>query len=517
MSKLLRYEKFLETNLTLPELNKVRGGQLRGQVLVNKLKNEQPLTTTDDKDVHIQHLKVDGEWDDVQDGIGEFTTNGQYDPAKAEKYFKNRTYTRVLQDDDGEEFALNQLKKTKDFGSSGSGVRVREFESIQAIFLAIKQAHPEVELEPGNAVEFFKSYVKNILRGGKDLLFIPENIKITEDLIEGFVEESDWIETFCRIPNEIWKQDYHIDKDKLYRIYQIGYSGNCAVSVLKSLFREFSINEKFKDINFAKWCPADVYMVDSLSEDEIMDRLSQSTNINELTRISDDLFDEGKLIPLSLKKIKKEKLIHIITNKEKEKNLPVFKITGFTIGSDMKGIGSKISTKSYWTFRDDKFRGEMAERDVSLDSSDSSRKQNIDGEVEGSASRHGKISWVALKRLIDARRVDYPNITPLLDVSELKKLNVDELEVMCKDLISEIRKQNTKKKVVVREMTRGRDISGNEGKLMSRIQSLQIIQALNEIFRNSRRDANEVMTKIMRYALSIQTDKFDTPRYLRVI
>ena len=88
---------------------------------------------------------------------------------------------------------------------------------------------------------------------------------------------------------------------------------------------------------------------------------------------------------------------------------------------------------------------------------------------------------------------------------------------MCKNLISEIRKQNNRKKVVVKEMTRGRDISGNEGKLMSRIQSLQIIQALNEIYRNSRRDDNEVMTKIMRYALSIQTDKFDTPRYLRVI
>ena len=29
--------------------------------------------------------------------------------------------------------------------------------------------------------------------------------------------------------------------------------------------------------------------------------------------------------------------------------------------------------------------------------------------------------------------------------------------------------------------------------------------------------ANSIITKIMRYALSIQTDKFDTPRYLRII
>jgi len=518
MGKLLKYDKFLEANLSLPELDKVTDGQLRGQVLVNKLKGGQELTTQDDEKVKIQSMKVDDEWNDVESGVEEFTTNGDYNPDKAKNYFKRgRGYRAVFQDEDSTEWKLDQLKKTKDFGSSGPGVRVRQFESIQAIFLAIKQGNPEIELEPENAVDCFKDYVKQIQSAGKGLIFIPENVKITESLIEKFTEDEDWIDTFCRIPNEIWKQDYHIDKNNLYMIFQTGYSNPSPVTVVKNQYRKFAQKEGFRDIDFSKWCPADIFMVGFNGVNEVMEKLSQTNSIESLTKLCDELFDAGIFIPLSLKKVRKESKIIIITNKEKERSLPIFRITELSIGSDMKGIGSKISTKSYWRYRDDKFREDQANRNVSLDSSDSSKKQNIDGEVEGSASRHGKISWNAIKRFIESYRKEYPNITPLIDASELKKSTIEELELIAQSLINEIKTQNTSKIVTVRPIIRGRDIRGNEGKLMSRIQSLQIIQALNEIYRHNRRDANELMTKIMRYALSIQTDKFETPRYLRVI
>ena len=83
---------------------------------------------------------------------------------KAKNYFKKgRGYRPVFQDDENSEWKLDQIKKTKDFGSTGAGVRVRQFESIQAIFLAIKQAHPEVKLEPGNAIQFFKDYIRIVI------------------------------------------------------------------------------------------------------------------------------------------------------------------------------------------------------------------------------------------------------------------------------------------------------------------------------------------------------------------
>ncbi|MEI8007530.1 MAG: OsmC family peroxiredoxin [Bacteroidota bacterium] len=66
-------------------------------------------------------------------------------------------------------------------------------------------------------------------------------------------------------------------------------------------------------------------------------------------------------------------------------------------------------------------------------------------------------------------------------------------------------------------LRRGRDIKGNSNKLISRLQSLQIVLAMMELKEVDTHLANECVTKLMRYALSIQTDKFDTPRYLRVL
>ena len=60
-------------------------------------------------------------------------------------------------------------------------------------------------------------------------------------------------------------------------------------------------------------------------------------------------------------------------------------------------------------------------------------------------------------------------------------------------------------------------IEGSKNKLISRIQSLQIIILVGRVLLQDRTLANNIITGIMRYALSIQTDKFDTPRYLRVI
>ena len=71
--------------------------------------------------------------------------------------------------------------------------------------------------------------------------------------------------------------------------------------------------------------------------------------------------------------------------------------------------------------------------------------------------------------------------------------------------------------IVVTPIKRGSDTDGNENKLISRLQSLQIVLALLQLYFINSEVADLVITKIMRYALSIQNDKFDTPRYLRVI
>ena len=512
--KILDYQKFLETNLTLPELSKIRKGDARGNVLVKKLKNKDPLTTLNNQQHTIDKMEDEnGNWVEVEDAIDKITDQGgNYDTTKGNKYFKRRgKYTPVLKDEDGDEFSLNQFKKTRDFGSSGAGVSTRPSESIQAIFMAIKQGYPDEKLTKENLMSFYKRFLEI---GNYKLLGLSEKITIDESLIVEFLKDKDWVSTFCSIPNKLWEDDHYIDTGELYIIYQIGCERPSPITCLTNKYKELSEKEGFKDINFAKWCPGDIYMVSYIENDAIMGAIDEIESIGDLTELCDHLFDDKTMIPVSLKKIQANKRLTLITNKEKDKNLPTFRINHFIIGNDMKGIGSKIETDAFWRYRDRKLKPDTRKRKFNLDSSNTGTKQNIDGEVEGSTSRHGKISFNAMVRILNLFKNVAPNMTQPQSSSELSKLDLNQLERLVQKLINEIKSHP---RFVEARPIKGTEIAGSEGRLISRIQSLQIVKALIQIKEASEVEANIAMTKIMRYALSIQTDKFDTPRYLRLL
>jgi hypothetical protein len=189
------------------------------------------------------------------------------------------------------------------------------------------------------------------------------------------------------------------------------------------------------------------------------------------------------------------------------------------VGSDMRGIASKISTTSIWKHKNDK-DVDIKDRNINFDSSDTSKGQNIDGEVEGSSSRHGKVSFKAIKRILNSKIEAGAKIQNLQSYEELSLLNIDQLKSLVKSLISTInilKRQVGGDLIKVQPITRGSDISSNEKRLISRIQSLQVVLAIIQLHEISHKYSNDVITKMLRYALSIQTDKFDTPRYLRVM
>lgn len=512
--RILNYKSFLEeANIDLGELAKIRNGEVRGNTLVSKLKGGEPLTTNNNKSIEIDKMKDDGNWVEPEDAIDNLTDQDDlYDVDKAKNYFlKNRRYQNVFKDAGGDEFKLTDFKKTKEFGSSGAGRLTRQFESVQCIFIAIKQAFPTSDLNSNNLLNSFRKY-KDILDSSNStsLCFLPEKITLDENLINDFLQDKDWVATFCRIPNKLWSRTgRYVDRNQLYSIYHVGYNkSDSPFVVLYNKYKELSIAGGFKDINIAKWCPADVYLISKIQQDEILDRIRNTDSIINLNLLVDELFDAKILIPLSLKKISESPSpFTIITNREVEKELPDFSIRSFIIGSDMKGMGSKISTSSVWKHKNDK-DVDIKDRLINFDSSNSAKKQDVDGEVEGSSSRHGKISFSSIKRIIGSS-----NIQSSL---ELKKLDIEELKAMVIDLTNVIKSKKSQVNLIIRDI-KGSDISSNEGKLISRIQSLQIVLSIIEVYTSSKDDANIIITKIMRYALSIQTDKFNTPRYLRVI
>ena len=527
MKKIPNYKSFLEeVELNLAELGKVRDNEKRGDVLVRKLKDDPSFTTNNNKNIEVDKMKdEEGNWVEPSDVIDDITTDGEYDPDKAKKYFtKGTRYEPVFKDEDGDEFRLNQFKKTKEFGSAGAGRLVKQFESVQCIFLAIKQVFPERYLGSSNLIRFFNEFVNY----PSNLVHLPDVVmkedemrgfKIDENLMNDFLQDPNWLETFFKIPNRLWtKTGNYIDTNRVYSIYHVGYSGSDSpYTAIYNKYKELSKDGGFSDINITKYCPADVYMISIIDKDKIITDINSTETINELNVVLNKYFDTKMLVPISLKKISGN--FKIITNSELDKELPDFFIKSFMVGSDMRGISSKISTTSIWKHRNDK-DVDIKDRNINFDSSDTSKGQNIDGEVEGSSSRHGKVSFKAIKRILDSKIEAGAKIQKLQTYQELSLLNIDQLKSLVRSLISTIntlRKQTEGDLIKVQPITRGSDISSNEKKLISRIQSLQVVLAIIQLHEISHRDSHDAVTKILRYALSIQTDKFDTPRYLRVV
>ncbi len=519
---ILNFHKFLEeVNLTLPELGKTRGDSLRGNILVNKLKSGEPITT-DKGDTIISKMKDDGNWESVPDAIDNITDDdGNYDPDKAKSYLKSGSrYIKTFKDVKGSEFSVNQFKKTKEFGSKGAGRLIRQFESVQCIFIAIKQANPNLMLSASNLERLFQNFKSNAEL--KNSLFLPEEIDVNDELIQDFLQDTNWVSTFCKIPNKLFLEaNNFVNRNIKYNIFHVASkdSRSPLVSIYKK-YSEFAKAGKFYDINFAKFCPADVYLVSKTHMGSISNSIMSTKNIVELSDLIDGLVTKKLLLPLSLKKINKDTPFTIIINKEPGKEMPEFYIDEFIVGSDMKGIGTKVSTTSVWKHRDDK-DVDVKNRVINFDSSDTSKKQNIDGEVEGSSSRHGKISFNAISRILAPIYTEY-NIQKLETHTNLREKTVEELELEVSDLIGKIKAQSNSiseepLRINIRPIKRGSDISGNENKLISRIQSLQVSLALLDLYILNRQLAHETITKMMRYALSIQTDTFETPMYLRVI
>ena len=527
MKKISNYKSFLEeVELNLAELGKVRDNEKRGDVLVRKLKDNPSFTTNNNKNIEVDKMKdEEGNWVEPSDVVDDITTDGEYDSDKAKKYFtKGTRYEPVFKDEDGDEFRLNQFKKTKEFGSAGAGRLVKQFESVQCIFLAIKQVFPERYLGSSNLIRFFNEFVNY----PSNLVHLPDVVmkedemrgfKIDENLMNDFLQDPNWLETFFKIPNRLWtKTGNYIDTNRVYSIYHVGYSGSDSpYTAIYNKYKELSKIEDFTDINITKYCPADVYMISIIDKDKIITDINSTETINELNVVLNKYFDTKMLVPISLKKISGN--FKIITNSELGKELPDFFIKSFMVGSDMRGISSKISTTSIWKHRNDK-DVDIKDRNINFDSSDTSKGQNIDGEVEGSSSRHGKVSFKAIKRILDSKIEAGAKIQKLQTYQELSLLNIDQLKSLVRSLISTIntlRKQTESDLIKVQPITRGSDISSNEKKLISRIQSLQVVLAIIQLHEINHRDSHDAVTKILRYALSIQTDKFDTPRYLRVV
>jgi hypothetical protein len=529
-----KFQSFLEATLNIQELEKPdkSSSKKRGQILVNKLKSKDPIKKKDGKVVTVDKMYVDGDWEEPSDAVDQITTGGEYDQVKGQEYFiKNFTpnmdpkkykYKNVFKDDDGDEFGLTQIFKSADFGSKGAGVDTGLNEVLQAIFIGIRLESSE-DLSVENIRKSYQRYLSESEKS--PIVMVDDKYEtIDEEKLEKFLSNRDWVETFINVPNLLFSYEKIVDKQflplidpqKLYLVYHTSYkSDKSPYFILKKKYLQLAklskfTNKDFSKVNFNKFCPGDVYIFEPDSIENFRADVNNSKDIHELIKICEDYYDEGKSIPVSLKMVKSGGNYRIITNNEIYSKSPLFSIDKFIINDDpYRGIGSKIKTSSIWFYREENVH---RDRTINFDSSDTSKYTEIDGEVDGSTSRHGKISLEQIIRIIRKNK----QLNKIESVNSLKKLTIEQLEQKLNKLYEELDSKG-KNNIQYNLSDRGSKIEGSEKKIISKIQSLQVVKTLLDIHTKDQNTANIIITEIMKFALSIQVDYFLTPYYLRVI
>jgi hypothetical protein len=268
-------------------------------------------------------------------------------------------------------------------------------------------------------------------------------------------------------------------------------------------------------------------MVDIDRINEIYTTMDSCSDILELNTAMNSMFDERILIPISLKRSgPSDGDTLIVVNAEHEMTLPQFSVRGMRLSNDVsKGIGTKIMTISTWNNG-----GQLieTERNLSIDSPNTGQNVNIDGEIDGKWARHGKISLSWMIKFIEESNLydrvrDYVEDQPINTFQDLNRLSEEELESILSSINADILSMERDIKVEILSDVRGRNIDGEgrKRKLISKVQSMQVIRALTVIDSHDNsekeREIDKIVSNMMLYALSIKNPNFESPRYVRAV
>jgi len=537
----MKYLKlFEEVELNLTELDKDRGGEKRGDILVKKLK-EKPakLSIKGEGEKNITTVKVDGKKITPAKAADAISTNNHYSSDKARKVFTkppgHTKYDDVLFSG-SKGFKLNQVTKTSEFGAVGPGVLTRKYEAIQCLFIAFRLRYPGEIMDKERVIDFWENYVNKNDEVFKRIgIYLDPKFTLTREMIDSLSTNRDWLNTFIRVPDILidFKGIFpRVNNNRKYLVFL--ESNNDPISPVVNIVKKYNELKKLSNskVNFSKFCPADVYIVVERSLSEINRQIKSQTSIGGLVKLLDHYFDSNQLIPVSLKKFKEGD--RIIVNKELNKKLPDFTIDRFIITDDpLKGIASKLRVKSVWMSEGTNDVGEVesSSRDIVFDSSDTGKARNIDGDILGRSSRHGKITLNSIISSFERNgfitryglNIDLYSRLVTKSEDELRDMILsahNDLLDLVPNLIDQLSTKNKSGAAskMYSNLEEGSEVNNIKNRLISKLQSIQLLVALAILQSEEPTDANIAITGIMRYALSIQTDLFDsTPRYLRII
>ena len=485
-----KFKKFIESNLSFPDLEKPsKEGDLRGDVLIKKIKNKEPIETTDDEKI----LDIEGGVQSISDDKGKFS------PQKANlKLISKRAadgkilrYNPVFKDKNNNTFKLSEFIKTQEFGSSGgssSGTKkTRIIESIQAYVIAYREIYHKIF----RTIIFRNDNILNVICNQPNV-FTPD--EITPEIIQQY---PDYYQTFIQTANKFSSvnEPTIIDSRKRYKYYQIAHRGGLTTEIADA-YRNCCKESFGLVINIAKWTPSDIWIVEAKKERRIIRQLRNCVYITDLNQLIDDLFDRRELVGISLKKINRD-VTMIIVNKETER--PTFKLKEIILSPNTftKGI----------TIRMDRLSNQLPGEDLlRLSTTSGSKISNITAEVLGASSRHGKCNLHQINSILELN-----NLATVPLATELQTKSYEELEDNIQHLDLEL------KEIEHHHISReGRITKPDKAALIAKYQALAFAYIMVENKISGGTECDNVLNSIMYYSLAIENQYFECPKYARV-
>jgi len=395
----MRVDILNEANLNLRELFVVSKDGLRGDTLVAKIRDDEPVrvrTKSGAKDVVVVN----------KEQVLKAITNrdGTFNAYRAEKYFTlpdahKRYRPDALLGDDGTHYKLNDLEKTADFGSSGgSGLGSRDtryVESITCIFLAWRQLK-RTDLTDLDYDDILALPEESYVDFRDRYTLLDTRLGLSQEDISNYWGR--WADSFIHIPNFLYregivgsgyKNEHLLDPAKIYRFCQLSGSGG-AVAALREVFRQ-----RHPGINFAKWNPSDVFAVEKASEASLEEQLLKCRTNARLNEIVDRSFETRQMVGISLKKVKRSEDIKIVVNKITRP--PRYKLSTIRFSRQpLATLGLEVIAE-----RRSREFGHGQEVMV-IRSRDSSKLINISAEVRGKTAKHGNMSLTQINRILDS-------------------------------------------------------------------------------------------------------------------
>ena len=262
-------------------------------------------------------------------------------------------------------------------------------------------------------------------------------------------------------------------------------------------------------------------MVQVESEKRIITGLEYISSITDLNKYIDVNFEYKRLLGLSLKKVKELEDIKIIVNKITK--APKYKYKTVRISSDpLSTIGLKIIV-------DRKRSQDFSSGEESMTIRSKAGPfviENISGEVDGSASRHGQMSLTKINQILQKHGID-PVIMARTSGRAGEKFYKESLESWSdKDLKDQIILLNNilinkyGQEIISRSVNK--KIEVNRARLVSKYQSLFLAWTL---MKNSNKPSgihglslsDLVIEEMFYYSLAINTGLYRTPKFIRVV